>query len=436
MLLGTLLILVADDIADEAIFDQQLDYIARTLANTVASEVPLQAYAAGGETMRVSAARSVPDALLYQIWMPDGTLLHHSRQAPTAAPLVALTQRGFSTVQLQSQSYRVYSVPSADGLALVQVAEQINDLDHFRVAILLTYLVSLLLPLWIAWRATQHMLQRSLNMLKTLTARVEQQDPHDASPLRLDEPSPEFVPLLNSVNALVQRAAGVISLEQRFTSVAAHELRGPLAGIRAQAQLAGRAQSDQELQEALQAVMKGVDHASRVFDQLLDLTRMEGLFNEREACFLPVDLQAVCRQALDEMQPLLRRKRIQLVNTLQPHAVHGVKFALYLILRNLLANAILYTPEQGRVEVSSMLHEGQLLLRVDDSGSGIPEADRQRVFERYCRLHQSGNEGIGLGLYIVQQAVQLHHGRIELLTSPQGGLRAQVTFAGVVQPAV
>lgn len=425
MMFGTMLILVADEITDEAIFDQQLDHIAKALASSVHNDGP----AADGAPMRVLTLRPASDALLYQIWLRDGTLLHHSQQSPTSVPLVAFSHHGFSTVEIQSQRYRVYSATSADGDSLVQVAEQIGEQDHFRMAMLLTYLVSLLLPLWLTWRITNQFVKRSMRLLNALAARVEEQDPHDAAPLRLDEDAPEILPLLNSVNGLVQRAAGVISLEQRFTSVAAHELRAPLAGIRVQAQLAERAESEQELHEALGLLLSGVDRAARVFDQLLDLTRMEGLMGEHDAHFDQVDLQAVCRRVIDELRPLLRRKRIEYVETIQAQWLEGAEFAVYLILRNLTANAILYSPEQGRVEVSSELRQKCLVLRVDDSGKGIAETDRRRVFERYCRLHQSGNEGIGLGLFIVQQAVQLHHASIELLDSPQGGLRVQVTFA-------
>jgi two-component system OmpR family sensor kinase/two-component system sensor histidine kinase QseC len=234
----------------------------------------------------------------------------------------------------------------------------------------------------------------------------------------------------------VERASSVISLEQRFTSVAAHELMSPLAGIRAQAQLARRAASQEELQQALQAVMTGVDHAARVFEQLLDLTRMEGLSHERQSQFKPIDLQAMLQNVHDELRPILMRKSMRYLESCKARELQGVEFAIYLLLRNLVANAIRYTPEGGTVEVSSVQIGDQLLLCVDDSGPGIPEADRQRVFERFNRLQQSGDEGIGLGLFIAQQAAVLHGASIELLDSPLGGLRAQVCFSPAVQFAI
>lgn len=428
MLLGTFLILKADDVADNAIFDQQLDHICRTIASTVAVEVPQWDAAPGVSPMLLTKGHAQPAGLVYQVWQRNGILLRQSPQSALATPLAPLSQVGFSTINIQGLKYRSYSLPSADGSSVVQVAEPIEDRDDLRLAMLLAYWVSLFLPLFITWRASRMLMRRSMRFLATLADGVSRQDPHDASPMRLEEAPSDFAPLLASVNGLVQRAASVISLEQRFTSVAAHELRSPLAGIRAQAQLAKGAESNQELQQSLQAVMTGVDHASRVFDQLLDLTRMEGMCQERESNFRPVDLQAVCQQVLNELRGQMQRKNIRYIDTCQVQGLYGVEFAIYLLVRNLLANAILYTPENGTVEVSSTLHADRLVFCVDDSGPGIPEADRQRVFERYCRLHKSGSEGIGLGLFIAQQAAELHNASIELLGSPWGGLCAQVSF--------
>jgi signal transduction histidine kinase len=345
-----------------------------------------------------------------------------------STPLVRLGQMGYATTTLQGKTYRTYAAPGPDGETIVQVAEQIDDRDHFRLVLLLTYFLSLVFPLFLTWRASRILLRRSLNFFNLLAAGVATRDPQDARPVRMDEAPHEVFPMLNSVNGLVQRAASVISLEQRFTSVAAHELRAPLASIRAQAQMARRADTEQELQDALELVMRGVDHAARVFDQLLDLTRMEGLVSERATQFKPVDLQSVCHQVFAELQFQMQRKQIHLIDGTQAHSFDGVYFAAYLIVRNLVANAMLYTPAKGTIAVSITLQSEQLLLQVDDSGRGIAPENRQRVFERYSRLHENGNEGIGLGLFIVQQAVHLHGGQIVLLDSPYGGLRAQVGF--------
>ena len=339
-----------------------------------------------------------------------------------------LGQSGYSRLEIQGRHYRAYAAPSADGAVVVQVAEEIDIRDEFRLILFLTYLVTLLLPLFLTWRASHVLLRRSLNFFNSMAAGVAKRDPQDARPMHMEQAPSEVVPMLNSVNGLIKRAASVISLEQRFTSVAAHELRSPLASIRAQAQLARNADSEQELQEALKLVMQGVDHATRVFDQLLDLTRMEGLASERATQFVPVNMQVVIQQVFADLHSQIQRKHLHVEENIQPYEFDGVHFAVYLIVRNLLVNAVLYTPEFGRVALTTTLQPGILVLQVDDSGPGIAQEDRQRVFERYSRLHQSNVEGIGLGLFIVQQAVHLHCGEITLLDSPYGGLRVQVSF--------
>jgi signal transduction histidine kinase len=124
----------------------------------------------------------------------------------------------------------------------------------------------------------------------------------------------------------------------------------------------------------------------------------------------------------------MQQRQIRLTQHLAPQPLNGVPFAIYLVLRNLIANAVLYTPPGGQVEVSSLRVDERLLLRVDDSGNGIAEADRVRVFARYTRLQPHHAEGIGLGLSIVQQAVQLHAAHIRLERAPCGGLRVEISF--------
>ncbi len=428
LLAGCLVFEVADAVADDEIFDLQLDCIAQTLVSSLGNSGPIRDTAEAGSPYQLASVRPHQVALLYQVWTPDGSLLSHSQETSAMTPLVHLGQSGYASLEMQGRHYRAYATRSADGAAIVQVAEETNIRDHFRLLLLLTYLVTLLLPLFLTWRASHVLLRRSLNFFNTLAAGVATRDPQDGRPLHMEQAPSEIEPMLNSVNGLIQRAACVISLEQRFTSVAAHELRSPLASIRAQAQLARSADSEQELQQALALVMQGVDHAARVFDQLLDLTRMEGLVSERATQFMPVNMQAVCDHVLAELHMHIQRKHLHLVENIQPHDFDGVHFAVYLIVRNLLVNAVLYTPEHGTVALSATLRQGQLVLHVDDSGPGIAQKDRQRVFERYSRLHQSNEEGIGLGMFIVQQAVHLHRGQIALLDSPYGGLRVQVSF--------
>jgi signal transduction histidine kinase len=136
----------------------------------------------------------------------------------------------------------------------------------------------------------------------------------------------------------------------------------------------------------------------------------------------------VFQQVWEETRSLAQSKNVTLASQFLADEVQGIDFILYLMLRNLVSNAILYTPKGGRVEVFTQENGQQLILTVDDSGRGIPAEARDKAFERFNRLDQHGADGVGLGLSIVAQVVSLLRASIQLLDSPLGGLRVQVTL--------
>ena len=149
----------------------------------------------------------------------------------------------------------------------------------------------------------------------------------------------------------------------------------------------------------------------------------------------PVALGEVYLELMRELGPRAEKKNISLATNFAAEHLNGHAFAVSLLLRNLVFNAIHYTPENGRVEVGSARNGDVVELWVDDSGRGIPAAERERAFERFNRLGQTKIEGVGLGLSIVLTVARLHDAAIRLLDSPLGGLRAQVSFPTVRLPA-
>jgi len=450
LLIGTLMVLVVDELALREAYDRQLRQFAEAIEAAESAEVdealgPDELHGSdrqGADRNALVAPVSqghenhliqIDASLLYQVWSRDGRMLHQSNQLPVQAPVIAPEQQGYFDVRLRDDPYRVYALISHDGSFTVNVESKIGDRYPIRKVLLVTYLFALCVPVYLVWLFSKALIQRSLITLRRLAADVDKFNP-DGSDAVVESPDlpTEMTPLLTSVNQLVHRAAGFALLEQRFASLAAHELRSPLAGIRAQAQLAGEAESPAEVKEALNNVIWGVDRAARVFDQLLAFARMEGMGHGSEQrpsdLFCPVDLQAVCREVIVELEPQLRAKRINLIDKTQNLRFPGVEYAIFLILRNLVSNAMRYTPECGTVEISCEMQGQNLVLAVEDSGPGVPEAERERVFERYVRLQSSNTDGLGLGLAIVRQAVRLHGAQIELMTSALGGLRVRIDF--------
>jgi signal transduction histidine kinase len=290
------------------------------------------------------------------------------------------------------------------------------------------YFLPIALPLLLSMLATSVLLRRSANALDALVHRLRHVDILDMGTVEIERPTQEILPVIEEVNSLFKKASNAIITEQRFISMAAHELRTPWAGIKAQAQLALKARNPADLQEALQYVIGGVDRASHVFDQLFDLSRLEGTSKDIAEKFQPVQIADVYQQVMDDLAAKAREKRISSHTRLDVPTIDGLDFAFFLLLRNLLSNAIQYGAEGGHIEVSTQRDETETVLYVDDSGKGIPAQARQNAFERFNRLDQHGPDGVGLGLSIVQKCVELQRGRIELQDSPLGGLRVMVRF--------
>jgi signal transduction histidine kinase len=374
--------------------------------------------------MRPAAALSYR----YQVWSREGALLLRAPGASASRPLTALSHRGFATVRIDDEDSRVFAVPTDDGALVVQLAESISGrwidiarrISRDMCYLLISYgLVSVL-----AWL----MLRRAVRAIEATAHQLEHRNPLDLAALRIDNPPKELLPTLTAIDVLFARVGLALSSERHFTAVAAHEMRTPLAGLRAHAQLASTARDGTELQEALQAVRSGVDRVSHLIDQLLDLARLDALPSGSAPRLERVNVADVYQAAMVDMEFRAPGKQTRVNARLDAEEIHGHRAALSMLLRNLLANAILYSPAGAVVEVCCTAHEGGVALTVDDAGPGIRQADRQNAFERFNRLGLSRVDGVGLGLSIVLSVVELHRARIQLLDSPLGGLRVQVDF--------
>lgn len=402
----------------DAMFDDHLQQMARSLRGGI----PLGA--------------SIPDVedetgfdLYVQIWGQDGTQIFRS----TRSALPPRAVLGFSDVEAHGNRYRVYSLQTP--FQTVQIAQ---DLDARTAraralavrAVLPFALLTPLLMLAVWW-----VINRSLAPIERARRQVAQRAADDFSPLA-DEGLPDEVrPLVDELNLLFGRVRGAFDAQKNFVADAAHELRSPLTALKLQAQALrsnGRTEDTPAEREAgIQRLNQGIDRAIRLVEQLLVLARAEagsGLTGTT------VDLQPVLGMAVADVLPQARLKQIDLgLADAHPPAmarVQGEPEALRVLLRNLLDNAVKYTPAAGRVDVSLALVQGRPVLTVEDSGPGIPAEDRDRVFDRFYRSSAAASEtGSGLGLAIVQ-AIALRHGaRLELAHSERlGGLRVSVIF--------
>ncbi len=358
----------------------------------------------------------------------EGRLALRSANAP-ATPLLPLNpdheraRSGFSTVVLDGTSWRVFAARGAEHDLQVFVAEQLGvraDITRaaLRGALWPALLVLPALALALAWAV-----HRGLAPLRRLRHAIEARQPGALDPVETGDAPTEMVPMIAALNALFGRIDALMAAERRFTADAAHELRTPIAAIRAQAQVALREADAAARRGALERTLAGCDRASRLVDQLLTLARLDAAAVEPGA---RADLAALMRQVLADLVPAALAKGQEIELDAPDHAsVAGDETLLAVLARNLVDNAIRYSPPGARIAVRV---DGSLLT-VEDSGPGLPEADRQRLGERFFRLPGSGEDGSGLGWSIVQRIAAVHALAIEVGPSAAlGGLAVRVAW--------
>jgi two-component system sensor histidine kinase QseC len=233
--------------------------------------------------------------------------------------------------------------------------------------------------------------------------------------------------MLDALNGLFARITGLMESERRFTADAAHELRTPIAAIRAQAQVALGEDNDDARRHALEATLEGCDRAARLVEQLLTLSRLEADATPSEA---PVDLGALVRRVVAELAPQAIRKRQTLaVDAPTTCLVDGNETLLVVLVRNLVDNAIRYSPTDATVNVAVIQTNGRVHLIVEDSGAGLNEDDIGRLGERFFRVIGSGQGGSGLGWSIVRRIAAVHSATIQVTRSSNlGGLAVGINW--------
>jgi len=313
---------------------------------------------------------------------------------------------------------------------LVQIAETLKKrhilANEILAGMVVPQLALILVAALIVWLGVG----RGLSPLQQLRKKIASRSHRDLRPVEEVNAPQEVQPIVHAINELMARLSIAIDAQQRFIADAAHQLRTPLAGLKAQIGLALKQSDPEQLQLALKQLNTSSERTIRLVNQMLALARVEpGADKLVESKRL--DLNAVARDAAREWAPSAIRKEIDLGFEEAPHAVflHGDELSLKMLLDNLLDNAIRYSPPGSHVTVR-VESANTPTLSVEDNGPGIPGKDRERVFERFYRVSQS-EEGSGLGLAIVQEIVHLYQARITLETPPGGqGTLVRIVFPG------
>jgi two-component system OmpR family sensor kinase len=283
----------------------------------------------------------------------------------------------------------------------------------------------LLLPLMAA--AAAWIIARAMRPLKSITTQIEHRDIHSLSPVAAADLPAEVSPLVDELNRLLGRLAAAFASQRDFVADAAHELRSPLTALSLHLQLVDRARDDNERAIATTRLRAAIDRATHLVSQLLTLAR-----NEPQGVpvnSIPASLATIVRDALSEVQPLAQQRRIRIEFDESADAtVRADTEALRILVRNLLDNAIRYSPEDSTVRVRAARSPAGAVLEVADEGPGIAPSDRSRAFARFYRAPDASEGGSGLGLAIVKAIAERHGAQIALESGDPHGLRVVVTF--------
>lgn len=361
---------------------------------------------------------------IVQVWTNEGLRIFESA-LDAALPQIAVL--GFTNVKARGGTYRVFSLQTR--AQVIQVAQNMAKRREMARTLALRTLAPLavmapLLVLVVWWGVS-----RSLAPVERVRRQLARRQADDLSPVSDVQLPDEVQPLVSELNLLFERVRRAFDAQQHFVADAAHELRSPLAALRLQLQGLQRAGDDATRAAAIERLAAGIDRATRLIEQLLTLARQEA---GTPATTEPVDLHAVAQLALADVAPAAQARRID-VGLLDSDAatVPGNAEALRMLARNLLDNAIKYTPPDGRVDVQVRVNGGQTELTVEDSGPGIAPEHRERAMQRFVRVTTEGAVGSGLGLAIVRAIAQAHGAIVLLDSSPRlGGLRVTLVFTG------
>jgi two-component system, OmpR family, sensor histidine kinase QseC len=363
--------------------------------------------------------------VMFQVWK-NGTILGlHSQHAPNT-PL-STVRDGFSDATIGGARWRVFSTRDAGDRVLVQVAEQDYERDELATAVARNFVVPLAITLPILGVTIWAAVGRATQSLTRVNEQVASRAADSLAPLDVADAPSEIGALVTSLNQLFRRVHDLIEQERRFTADAAHELRTPLAGIRAQAQVARNAANDAERVHALNGVLAGCDRATHAVEQMLTLARLAPDAVSYQPA--PLELAAVLKGTISDLAPAVLAKGMDIELTHQPQVlVPGDGGLLAILFRNLIDNAIRYSPPSTRVDVEIETADNEALVRITDAGPGISADERANIGRRFYRAPGTQAPGSGLGLSIVRRVLDLHRGTIQFDTPPSG-IGLQVTVA-------
>jgi len=350
-------------------------------------------------------------------------------------PLPAALPDGLHTLKLDGEMFRVLirTLSSGERIAVAQESDFRDEIA--RDGALRTVTPLLLLVPVLLWVVTD-LVRKMFHPIAALARDVDQRSEQELHPIEDGHVPVEIRPFVRAINRLLTRVAQSVEIQRRFVADAAHELRSPLTALSLQAERLAHADMPSQAGERLAALRQGIERSRNLLDQLLGLAKAQASAAPPVA---PLSVQAIYRRVLEDLLPLAEAKHIDIgIEGTQDARVWVSELDLIALVKNLVDNAIRYTPAGGRVDLSVSLSQGQAMLRIQDTGPGIAPAERARVFDPFYRVLGSEQIGSGLGLAIVQAITKRIGAQIRLGDRDDAqstGLRVEILVSALHEPS-
>lgn len=354
--------------------------------------------------------------IAFQVWHDDGKLL--AKSASASSTLLAPLRAGFAEHQIGSVPWQVFVLRSGNLWVLTAEKDEVRQemSDDIGKSILTPLIIGGLVMLI----AVNILLLRYMRPLQQLAARIAAREPESLDVLELPETPLELAPIITELNHLLDRIRSAFEREQRFLNAAAHEIRTPIAAVQLHLENAIQASTAEQRQSSLESAMTGARRTSKLAEQLLTLGRLSAGGDLSQLQLLSI--ADLCRDVIAAAEPLLdRRGQTVGLDVQEDCQVLGEPSQLHRMLQNLIDNASLHGASHGDIQVTVDAGAGVVLLGVANEGLPIPESQLPHLFTPYYRMDGAQSSGHGLGLAIVHEIVELHHGKIAIQTRADGG---------------
>jgi signal transduction histidine kinase len=365
------------------------------------------------------------EGMVITVWSasegPPSYQSHPQQGIPRSLP------HGFSKRMIDHREWRLFATPNQGQMVIAAQPADVRDSAAKKIVarIILPSLAALPLAALMILMAVFY----GLRPLARITGELRSRSHRDLAPIDVARLPPDIAPLAHALNGLMQRLSSIIGAQRTFIADAAHELLTPLTALRLQAQMLARAKSTSRREEAMAELQGGVSRTLQLARQLLTLARHDA--DTAAPSTDEIDLSVIVERVMTIHIPLVDEKALHLEHEIREGMwVLGDEEALAVLISNLLDNAIKYAGRGGRVRLTGRRESSSAILRIEDTGPGIPLDERERVFDRFYRRRDTTESGNGLGLAIAKDIAVRHGASIALGSSlGLGGLCAEVRFS-------